>query len=137
MGGQAVIRDPIFKGQGCRALLRNAPGSGNFEAVFISTSPLEGSGFCWAIFSGEQWSSSHFAEAAGHPWGSVYGVRIGVCPGLGPEAWLWWWRAQGACAGPCFLPPALQKWQLGFWTLCILFRLCPNCAVGAVLFSPL
>ena len=26
---------------------------------------------------------------AGHP-GSLYGVKVGACPGVRPEGWLWW-----------------------------------------------
>ena len=140
MVGQAVICDPIFEGQGCQALLRNAPGSGNFGAIFISTWPLEGSGFCWATFSGEQWSSLHFAEAAGRPWGSVYGVRVGVCPGLGPEGWLRWsahpfgggeYRAHAQ--DPTFAPRSSEV-AVGFWFLDFLYlvhtlpQLCRGCS---------
>ena len=65
--------------------------------------------------------------------GSLYGVRVGVCPGVGPEGWLRcfahrfagierWGHVQYPAFAPdtLFLLPALQKWQLGFfWSFCI------------------
>ena len=86
---------------------------------------------------------SHLLPGAGagqggqaHP---LYGVRVGVCPGVRLEGGLgdlptplWCW-VLGACPAPCFAPntqfllPALHKWQLGFLSFCVFWsRICPN-----------
>ena len=36
-----------------------------------------------------------------------------------------------------FLLLAFCKWQLGFWSFCFLFIICPNCACMKLFFSPL
>ena len=85
--------------------------------------------------------------------GSLYGVRVGTGPGVGPEGCLRWLAhpfgdvvCRGHVQDPAFAPntlfllPAPQKWQLGFfclfvWSFCILLsRTCPNC-VCTQLFS--
>ena len=58
---------------------------------------------------------------------SLHGVRVGVCPGVGPEGWLKCFAhplgavvCRGHAQYPAFAPDtlillqALQKWQLGF-----------------------
>ena len=62
-------------------------------------------------------------------------MRIGVHPGVRPKEWR---RGVGGlptplvvlCAGgmcsPVLLHPAAQKCQLGFWSFCVLFIICPN-----------
>ena len=52
--------------------------------------------------------------------GSLYGVNVGVCPGVGPEAGLKWFAhpfggvvCRGHAQYPALLP-ALQEWRLGF-----------------------
>ena len=72
--------------------------------------------------------------------GSLYGVRVGLCPGVGPEGRLRCFahpsggvecrvHAQYLAFAPCtqFLLLALQKWQLGFFCLLyLLSRICPT-----------
>ena len=43
--------------------------------------------------------------------GSLYGMRIGVCPGVGPEGWLKWSAHPSSCSQPPAFVSALQKWQ--------------------------
>ena len=58
---------------------------------------------------------------------SVHGMRVGMCPGVGPEGWLRRFAhpsggvvCRGHAQYPAFVPntlfllQALQKWQLGF-----------------------
>ena len=82
--------------------------------------------------------------------GSFYGVRVGVCPGVGPEGWLRCFAhplGGGVCRGhaqyPAFAPDplhllqALQKWQLGFLvSLYLLSRICPNYSCVQLLLVP-
>ena len=75
--------------------------------------------------------------------GSLYGVRVGVGSGIGPEG------GSGIlpillvvlCAGnmhsTLLLLLALKKWQLGFWSFCILLSIiCPNCSRMWLFFFP-
>ena len=73
---------------------------------------------------------------------SLYGVKVGVCPGVRTEGWLRCFAhplGGAVCSGhaqrPAFAPDpllllqALQKWQLGFVvSVYLLSRICPNCA---------
>ena len=82
---------------------------------------------------------------------SIYGVKVGVCPGVGPEGWLRWFAhpfvvlsAGGHAQYPAFatntqfLLPALQKWQLGFLSFCIFWILnLPQLHRHTVIFSPI
>ena len=48
---------------------------------------------------------------------SLYGVRVGMCPGVRLEGWLRCFAhlfSGGVCRGHELLLQALQKWQLGF-----------------------
>ena len=75
--------------------------------------------------------------------GSLYGVRVGVGPGVGQEWWLKWaahplvvLSARGL-RRTLLLLPAPQKWQLGFWSFCILlFIICPKCACTQLFLVP-
>ena len=62
-------------------------------------------------------------------------------PGDLPDPGLRWCCVQGACTAPCFCsqPPAFalgaSEWLLGFLvSLCLLSRICPNCACVQLLF---
>ena len=73
-----------------------------------------------------------------------------MCPGVGLEGWLscfahpfggvvCWGHAQHPAFAPdtLILLPAPQKWQLGFWSLCIwLFMIRPNCACTQLFLVP-
>ena len=75
-----------------------------------------------------------------------------MCPGIGQEEWLRCFAPPfgGVCRGhgvvkkypafapdTLFLPLALQKWQLGFWSFCILLSIiCPNCACTHLFLVP-
>ena len=74
----------------------------------------------------------------------LYGVKVGVCPGDRPGV-----GGLGAlptplmvvCAGgrrrTLLLLLALQKWQLGVWSFCILLsRICPDCACTQLFLVP-
>ena len=83
--------------------------------------------------------------------GGLYGVRGGVCPGMGLEGWLRCFAhpfGGGVCRGhaqyPAFAPNplllllALQKWQLGILvSLYLVVHNLPQLCMHAVIFSPL
>ena len=80
--------------------------------------------------------------------GSSYGLRIGVCLGVGLEGWLRWFAhpfAVGTWAVPCFVPNtpvslllALQKWQLGvFLSLYLLVQNSLQLCMHTANFSPI
>ena len=69
---------------------------------------------------------------------SLYGVRVGVCPGVRPEGWLRWFAhplggvlCRGHAQDPAFAPGS-SKEAVGcifFWViLYLLSRICPNSA---------
>ena len=67
---------------------------------------------------------------------SLYGVRVGVCPGAGPEAWLRCFAhpsGGGVCRGHAQFPafaPGSSKVAVGFYGLLVSFgfRICLNCS---------
>ena len=73
-----------------------------------------------------------------------------MCPGVRPEGWLRRFahpfggvvcreHAQypAFVTDTLFLLPPLQKWQLGFWSFCILLSIiCPNCACMQLFLVP-
>ena len=68
---------------------------------------------------------------------SLYGKRVGVCPGFGPQEWLRCFAhplGGVACRSTPSTPllyQALQKWQLGLLvSLHIWSKMCSNCACG-------
>ena len=83
--------------------------------------------------------------------GSLYGVRVEVCPGVRLEGWLRWSAhpfggvvCREHAQYPAFAPdtllflPVLQKWQLGFLVFSYLFVYnSPQLSMHAVTFSPL
>ena len=83
--------------------------------------------------------------------GSLYGVRVGVCPGVRLAGWLRWSAhpfggvvCRGRAQYPAFAPNplllllALQKWQLGFLGFFYLIvHNSPQLCMHAVIFSPL
>ena len=73
-------------------------------------------------------------EGGGWRAGSLHGVRVGVCPGLGLEGWLrgfahplWGWCVQRACAVPHIcsqhpvFAPGSSKVAVGFFGLFVAF----------------
>ena len=58
---------------------------------------------------------------------SLYGVRVGVCPGVNPEGCLKWFAHplgdvvyRGVCAVPCFFSGLFKSGSWAFWSLCII-----------------
>ena len=82
---------------------------------------------------------------------SFYGVRAGLCRGLGPEGWLRCFThpsGAGVCKRyaqhPAFVPDSLfllltlQKWQWGFFGLFVSFIYnLPQLPMHTVIFSPI
>ena len=83
--------------------------------------------------------------------GSLYGVRIGVCPGVRPEGCLRCFahpfdgvEVQGVCAAPCFCSwhrvfrsRLFRSGSWVFWSFCILLSIiCPNCTCTQLFLVP-
>ena len=75
--------------------------------------------------------------------GSLYGVRVGVYPGVRQEDGLGGLPtplvvlSAGGVLSALLLLLALQKWQLGFWSFCILLSIiCPNYACTQLFLVP-
>ena len=117
-----------------------------YRQVFIGGPAAAGGG------DGKQVTGSLAGSLTEGVWaGSLYEVRVGVCPGLGPEWWIRWFahRFGGVSAGgmcgtllllptPYFLLLALQECQLGF--LVSMYLVAHNLShlrMHAVAFSPL
>ena len=75
---------------------------------------------------------------------SLYEVRVGVCPGIMPEGWLRCFThplggvvCRRLVQYPVLLQP-LQKWQLGFFGLCIFgVQNLPQLCMHTLIFSPI
>ena len=76
------------------------------------------------------------APQAGAQAGSLYGVRVGMCPGVRPEGWLRCFAhplggagCRGACTVPCFSSQLFRSGSWGFFGLFVSF--CPEFAPTA------
>ena len=65
--------------------------------------------------------------------GSLYGMRVGVCPGVGLEGWLGWFAhafGGGVCKGyslyPAFVPGSSEEAFGFFWSFYVLPIICSN-----------
>ena len=77
--------------------------------------------------------------------GTLYGVRVGVCPGVGSEAWLRWFAhplGGGVCRGHAryaAFAPGPSEVAVGFFLIFLylfVYNL-PQLHMHAVIFSPL
>ena len=66
-----------------------------------------------------------------------------MCPEVGPEGWFRCLPTPlvvvcvGGMLRTLFLLPAIQKWQLSFWSFCILLTIiCPNCTCTQLFLVP-
>ena len=100
-------------------------------------------GPCYSRGKQEQTTASFACSFPKGMWACyLYGVKVGVCPGVRPEGWLKWFAPTSGgveCRGHMQYPAfalytlllflTLQKWQFGFWSLFILLSIiCLNCA---------
>ena len=82
------------------------------------------------------------SEVGGGQAGALNGVRVGTDPGSGLRGGLGG-RPHPLGGAVCrvhaqypALLPTPQKWQLGFWSFCILFIICPNGACTQLFLVP-